>query len=49
MEDAISCSVVKLAMASCAAFIANSCILALINDVFTTDLALIKEQSDYRG
>lgn len=41
IEEAISCSVVKFAIASCAAVIANSCIAALMNDVFTTDLALI--------
>jgi hypothetical protein len=41
IDDAISCSVVKLAMASCAAVIANSCIAGLIKEVFTTDLALI--------
>ena len=41
IEEAISCSVVKFAIASCAAVIANSCIAALMKDVFTTDLALI--------
>lgn len=48
IEDAISCSVVKLAIASCAAIIANSCIPALIKEVFTTDLALIFMLSDKR-
>ena len=39
MADAISCSVVKLAMASCAAMMAASCMTELIVLVLTTGRA----------
>lgn len=41
IDDAISCSVVKFAIASWAALMAASCITALMQDVLMTDLALI--------
>ena len=41
IDAAISCSVVKLVIASCAALIANSCICVFIVELFTTGRAVV--------